>query len=132
MIWAGSPAKIIEAAEDNKICIFMSEEIVKEINHTLTYPKLRQIYESTGVCREELMETVLKIGKLAEVTKKINLIYEDPADDKFLECASATEADYLISGDKHILKIDAYKKTKILPVNEFIKVLETKSPLKRK
>jgi putative PIN family toxin of toxin-antitoxin system len=55
MIWAESPAKIINAAEDNKICIFISEEIVKEINHTLTYPKLKQIYESEGVCKEELM-----------------------------------------------------------------------------
>jgi putative PIN family toxin of toxin-antitoxin system len=107
----------------------VSEEIVGEISQTLAYPRLRQVYANSGATRQELIETVLQIGKLLEVTKRLNVIREDPADNKFIECAAAGEADYLVSGDKHLLKIDRYQKTRILPVREFLKVLETKKPL---
>ena len=126
MIWGGSPARIIKAVEDGKICILASEEIVGEINRTLAYPRLRQVYQSAGVCREELIETILRIGKLIEVTKRVKVVQEDPADNKFIECALAGEAGYLVSGDKHLLKIGCYNKTQILPVSEFLKILETK------
>jgi hypothetical protein len=125
MIWGGSPAKIIKAAEDGRIVILVSAEIVKEISRTLAYPRLRRIYEGAGVSRQELMETVLRIGKFVEVAKSVNIIREDPADNKFLECALAGEADYLVSGDKHVLKIGAYKRTEILVVNVFLRLLES-------
>ncbi len=124
MIWGGSPAKIIKAAEAKKISILISEEILGEINQTLVYPRLKQIYEEAGVNRVELMEIVMRKGKLIEVLTKVDCAPEDPSDNKFIECASAGEADYVVSGDKHLLKIGNYKKIKILPVNEFLKTLK--------
>lgn len=123
MIWGGSPAKIIKAAEDKKICIIASEEIIREINQTLSYPRLKQVYEKAGADRQELIETILRIGKLVQATAMINIVCEDPADNKFIECALASEAEYLVSGDKHLLKMGTYKKTRILSVGEFLKIL---------
>lgn len=125
MLWGGKPAELIKAAEDNRVIILTSEEIVAEISRVLTYPKLKKTYQAEGLCHEDLIETILKIGKFVKVTKKVNVVQEHPADDKFIECAVAGEADYLVSGDKHLLKIDCYQKTRILPVREFLKVLET-------
>ncbi len=126
MIWGGSPSRIIEAAEKKKIRIILSEEMVHEINETLAYPRLRRVYESVGVKREELIEAVLRTSQLIETTTKINFICEDPEDNKFIECAVAGEAEYIVSGDKHLLKAGKYKKTKILSTNEFNKTLEKK------
>lgn len=47
-------------------------------------------------------------------------------DDKFIECAFAAGADYIVSGDKHLLKVACYKKTQIASVNEFLQIIETK------
>jgi putative PIN family toxin of toxin-antitoxin system len=126
MLWGGKPAEIIKAAEDQRICIFTSEDIVAEISSVLTYPKLKKIYQVEGLHREDLIETVLKIGKFVKVTKKLNVVKEHPADDKFIECAFAAGADYIVSGDKHLLKVACYKKTQIVPVNEFLQLIETK------
>jgi hypothetical protein len=123
MIWGGSPAKIIKAAEDKKIRIIVSEEIIREISQTLAYPRLRQVYEKAEVERQELIEAILRIGKLVEATAMTNIVREDPADNKFIECASASETDYLVSGDRHLLKIGSYKKTRIISVNEFLEIL---------
>jgi predicted nucleic acid-binding protein len=56
MIWGGPPAKVIKVAEDNRICIIMSEGIVEEINQTLAYPRLKRVYEDAGITRQELIE----------------------------------------------------------------------------
>jgi uncharacterized protein len=123
MIWGGSPAKIIKAAEDKKIRIIVSEEIIREISQTLAYPRLRQVYEKAGVERQELVEAILRIGKLVEATAMTNIVREDPADNKLTECASASEADYMVSGDRHLLKMGSYKKTRIISVSEFLEIL---------
>jgi putative PIN family toxin of toxin-antitoxin system len=125
LLWGGKPGAIIKAAEDLKLRIFTSEEIITEISHVLTYPKLKKIYKAEGLRREDLIETILKIAKFVKATKKFNAVREHPADDKFLSCALAAGADYVISGDKHLLKLIRHGKTKILPVNKFLQVLET-------
>ncbi len=89
MLWGGKPAEIIKAAEQNKVSILTSEEIVAEISQVLTYPKLKNIYQAEGLRSEDLIETVLKIAKFVKVTKKLNVVKEHPADDKFIECAQA-------------------------------------------
>lgn len=131
MLWGGKPAAIIKAAEDRKVSILTSEEIIMEISHVLTYPKLKNVYQAEGLRREDLIETVLRIGKFVKVAKKANVVREHPADDKFLGCALAAGADYVISGDKHLLKVACYRKTKILTVHEFLRVLEAKRLLKK-
>lgn len=128
MIWGGSPAEIVKAAEEKKIIIIISEDIVREINETLAYPRLRRVYEDAGVSKRELVETILRIGKLVEATVRVKIIKKDPADNMFLECASAGEADYLVSGDKHLLGVESFGKTRILPVSEFVKILGKGKP----
>jgi len=124
MVWGRLPAQIIKAAENNTILIIVSEEIIREISRTLAYPRLKEIYEGVNISREELIEAVLRIGKLVEVKARINIVHEDPADNKFLECAFDGDADYVVSGNEHLLKIKHYKKIGILSVRKFIKLLE--------
>jgi len=123
LLWGGKPAEVIKAAEEGKIDIFASEETVGEINQVLAYPKIAKILQADGLLHEELIEAVLKVVKFVEVTKKVKVVLEHSADDKFIDCALAAKADYLVSGDRHLLKIGSYKKTRIVTVAEFLKVL---------
>jgi putative PIN family toxin of toxin-antitoxin system len=104
----------------------LSEEIVGEITQVLTYPKIKNVYTTLGLQSEDLIEEVLKIGKFVKVTTKIHVVEEHSADDKFIECAQSANADYIISGDKHLLKIAYYKQTKIISVSEFIEIITKK------
>jgi putative PIN family toxin of toxin-antitoxin system len=102
----------------------ISEDITAEISQVLTYPKLQTIYQTTEIHRADLIEQVLRIAKFVEVTKKVEVIKDHPADNKFVECALAAKADYIVSGDNHVLKTAAYKETKMLSVNDFLKLIE--------
>jgi putative PIN family toxin of toxin-antitoxin system len=123
LLWGGKPAEIIKAAEHGKFSIFISEEIVMEISRVLTYDKIVKIYEAEGLPRDQLVETVLKIAKFIKVTKKVKAVLARPAEDKVIECALAAKADYIVSGDKHLLELTSHKETKILSVSEFLKLL---------
>jgi predicted nucleic acid-binding protein len=45
----------------------------------------------------------------------------DPGDDMFLECAALAKADRLVSGDKDLLTLGAYKGTRIVTASEYLK-----------
>jgi uncharacterized protein len=126
LLWGGKPAEIIKSAEAQNVSIFLSEEIVAEIIQVLAYPKIKNFYKTLGLQSADLIEAVLKIAKFVKVTKKLHVVEEHCADDKFIECAQSAIADYIISGDKHLLKVACYKKTKIVSVSEFIQIITKK------
>ena len=125
LLWGGKPAAVIKAAEEGKVSIFASEEIVKEISQVLAYPKLSKICHAEYLLHKELIEAVLKVVKFVEVTKVVKVVVEHPADDKFIECALAAMADYIVSGDKHLLKVGSYKRTRIVSASEFIQIINS-------
>ncbi len=124
MIWGGLPAKIIKAAEEGKVCIITSEEIVNEINRTLAYPRLKRVYEGAHISQHHLMQAVLHIAKLVEARSEIQVVREDQEDDKFIECSVDGKADFIVSGDDHLLKIGSYEKTRIVSVRQMLDIIE--------
>ncbi len=60
---------------------------------------------------------------LIDPTYRWKLIDSDPDDDKFVDCAIASGADYIITNDKHfeILKSIPFPKVAILNADEYIK-----------
>ena len=50
----------------------------------------------------------------------IDTVCEDPDDDKFLACAIAAKSEYIISGDKHLLKIGRFLNTTIVTPRCFL------------
>lgn len=120
MLWGGKPAETLRAAENHKVIILLSEEIVGEISQVLTYSELKKIYQAEGLSHEELIEAVLKVGQFVQVTKKVSVVQEHLADNKYIECGLAANADYIVSGDRHLLKVVHYRKMQILSVAEFL------------
>jgi len=53
-------------------------------------------------------------------TKKLEIVKANPDDDKFIECAIALNAEYIITGDKALKNIKNYAGIKILSPKEFL------------
>ncbi len=51
------------------------------------------------------------------------VILEDPDDDVGLTTVISGKAEYIVSGDKHLLKIACYEKAQIVSVNQFIQIV---------
>ena len=60
-----------------------------------------------------------------EPTKKISFIKGDPADDKFLECGIACQANYVVSGDSHLQRAKEFEGIKILSPADFLATIQS-------
>ena len=83
-------------------------------------------------CRNEQGENFLKMHSKSFILKAENVaskerieVCRDPDDNKFIECAVAANALYIVSGDKDLLDLKKYRDVRILTAAEF---LEIKSP----
>lgn len=59
---------------------------------------------------------------------KFNLIAEDPDDNKFVDCAIAANAKYIVSEDRHfdVLKTCSFPKVDVIGLDLFASLLESK------
>ncbi|MBI5915570.1 MAG: PIN domain-containing protein [Bacteroidetes bacterium] len=62
-----------------------------------------------------------------------NLITADPDDDKFVDCAVAGNADFIVSDDRHfkLLKSIPFPKVKVISADDFVELLTGIRPAKR-
>jgi len=51
---------------------------------------------------------------------ELNAVADDPDDNRVLECAVADKADYIVSGDRHLLRIESCEEIAILTVRQFL------------
>lgn len=96
-----------------------SLEIIQELVETLKDFKIAMPDAMIEKWRNMLVENsvvVIPIERLA-------IVREDSDDNKFFEAAYAGKAMYIVSQDKHILKIGEYKKIKTMHPKEFVALI---------
>jgi uncharacterized protein len=104
--------------KDN-LTIYISKDIILETSKVLQYPKINQILKEANISQRDALRTITAQSKMVEPKIDLHIIDADEQDNKILECAQAANADYIISGDKHLLQLGKLKKTKILTPKEF-------------
>ncbi|MDP2753102.1 MAG: putative toxin-antitoxin system toxin component, PIN family [Nitrospirota bacterium] len=62
------------------------------------------------------------------VYRQIFVVQDDPDDNKFIGCAIECRADYIVSGDTHLLNLKEFEGIKILRVSEFLKIFYKQKP----
>ena len=115
----GNPRKVIDLWRFEKITLCISKEILAEYFAVLGRFGISE--EPEG---EELVQLFQKRYNQLFLTSipTISAFSEDPADNKFIECAVAADAECIISGDRHLLNLKVFKGIRILPPTEFLKV----------
>ena len=94
----------------------MSDAILNEIVRVLVRPKFGWSPERVAEARE----TISNLARHVIPTQLLDVVKEDPADNIILEYAAEADSDYIISGDKHLLRLKRYGNIQILKVSEFL------------
>jgi putative PIN family toxin of toxin-antitoxin system len=96
---------------------YVSEEILTEYQDVLARPELRI---RRGL-RQQLMQLIRNGTHTVIPARALHTTF-DPGDEKFVECADAARADYLVTGNqKHFPAF--WKKTKVISSREFITLI---------
>ncbi len=123
----GAPAQVSDLWEAGAFELVVSEPILTEYARVLAYPHLAARLRLDAAAIAELIAALRQFAILVEPTEPLTVIRDDPHDDKFLECAVAGGAEYVVSGDKHMLQLGEYCGIQILPPAAFATLLVTQS-----
>jgi putative PIN family toxin of toxin-antitoxin system len=116
LLFGGAVDRIRSLWQNKKFIFLISKEILEEYIKVLAYPKFGLTEkEIKFVIEEELLPFVTTVN----VKTRISHIKEDADDDKFLSLAIDGKADYIISGDKHLLDLKEYGSVRITSIREF-------------
>jgi putative PIN family toxin of toxin-antitoxin system len=117
IFWGGKPREVVDLGRDEKMFIFISSDIEREIAE-----KLRTKFKLDENEINQIISDFSTFTIPIKITNRIQAVLNDPDDDKFIECAVVCKADFIVSGDKHLLDMKEYQGIKILRAAEFLKV----------
>lgn len=119
-LWHGNEEKLLLMVNENKIKLYISEEILKEITGVIHRPKFTKVLNTANLTPESILEYIVEKSVIVKPKQKFAAVKKDAEDNKFLECAVEAKADYIISGDKHLLELKELKGIKIVKTKEFL------------
>ena len=123
----GIPAKIITLAREERVGLFFSHDTLKELGKVLHYPRLLAFMKKRGLALntvETFIKSIVGMSVITPGSLHIEAVKDDPTDNIFLVCAVEGEADFIISGDHHLLDLKSFQGIKILSPADFLKLIE--------
>jgi putative PIN family toxin of toxin-antitoxin system len=119
----GNPAKILNRWKAGSFDLVISLPILREIERVILYPKIKKRLNWTGAETSEFLLGLTQFSIVVSGKSEVDVIKEDPTDNKYLACAHEGQADFIVTGDQHLLKEGKYKGTKITTPKEFLDIL---------
>jgi putative PIN family toxin of toxin-antitoxin system len=119
LFWKGNESEIIRLAEEGKITLLTSVALLDELRKVLMHERFG-LDEKTV---DDNVKYILTLSKIITPKRRLDVIREDPADNRVLECALDGKARYIVSGDKHLLRLKESRGIKIVHAREFLELL---------
>lgn len=101
-------------AIQGKIKLYTSVSILTE-----TAIKLRTKFLWNDEAIKSSIKHISRVAKVVKPVAKLNILADEP-DNRILECASHVKADYIVTGDKHILGLKKFENTTIVTIAELL------------
>lgn len=95
--------------------LFTSASILTETANTL-----RTKFNWSDEKIYELLKSISKIATVLRIQSHLHILKDEP-DNRILECAQTAGADFIVTGDKHILALKSHQKTSIVKLSDFLK-----------
>ena len=115
--FGGNPRKIIDLWKSGDILWCVSQPVIEESIDVL---------KRMGLDGERELKDLLDLFSkgfnvlFAAGTPDLKIIEKDPDDDKFIECAVALNARFIVSGDKALTEIKKYMEIQVLTPKQFL------------
>mgnify|MGYP001377213276 CR=1 FL=1 len=116
VFFSGPPHQILLAWKEGEVKLLVSASILDEyhrVAHELAY-------KYPAIDLRPFLDLLTLHAEVVEPVSLPPVVLDDPSDDMFLECAVAGGADCMVSGDRHLLGMSAYKGIPIVKPRDFV------------
>jgi putative PIN family toxin of toxin-antitoxin system len=112
--FGGKPEALFEMARAGSIQLVVSTPILAELASILS--------SKFAWADEDIREALMVVGRHADLVKPgMRLrVLDDDADNRVLECAVEGHAEWIVSGDRHLLNLREFRGIRIVRVSDFL------------
>lgn len=120
IFWPGKPKQLLNQVRRGKITFITSEILLAELKEVLTRED-----KPFKLSKEEADRVLMSIRQLAEIVAPHSVVTRcrDEADNRVLECAADGRADWIVTGDAHLLNLEIFEGIEIVTVANFLKAI---------
>lgn len=116
VFFSGTPYRILKAWRNGILTLVISEEIFEE------YQRVGEILgeKYPAIDLQPILKLVRANAQIYPVKCLPESVADDPDDDKFIACAVACKSKIIVSGDKHLLRVNGFREIEIIRPREFV------------
>jgi len=122
LIRDGKPRKLLLKAYEDRYSLILSSKMLEEFFEVSRRKYLRQFLSEKDVVRFSRM--LANVAQFVQMKSKFKVVLEDPDDDFVLRTAYDGKAEYVVTGDKHLLGLKQFRGIRIVSVNEMLALLK--------
>ena len=120
LITQGRTARLLQVLLEKKVELVLSKAILDEFVDVMSRPRFREYVDSKEI--KDFLKLLLSIALIVDVKSKLN-VTPDAADNAVLAAAHDGKANYVVSGDRHLLYLGKFKGIRILNAAQMLKRL---------
>jgi len=109
IVFGGKPREILEFIIEGRLRLSISEYILDKMKSVLS----RKKFGFSLSVIHHIIHEILAIAEYVEPRKTVSLIKNDVADNNILACALEAQANFIITGDQHLLELELFEDTRI-------------------
>lgn len=114
LLWGGTPGRLIDAAEEQRIELANSAALLAELQGVLSREKFAKQLARRGLTVADVFDGYAALVVIVTPAAIAPTITRDPADDQVLAAALAAHADLIVSGDAHLLDLKNFQGIEIV------------------
>ena len=119
LISDGKPRVLFRKGIEGQFSIVTSEPMLEELARVLRRPK----FKTSPADIRRIALGLLGSAEVVNVKSEFRVVKDDPKDDIIIETAYDGYANFIVTGDSHLLKLKSFRKIKLLTVEEALKLL---------
>ena len=120
-LWKGPPYRCLKAAREGGAAACSSYPLLEELETTLAYRRFRTPLKNAALSPQDIRQEYESFVEIVEPASVPHTIVElDPCNDVVVKTALSARADFVVSGDAHLLALNKYKSIVISTPSDFI------------
>lgn len=123
LLWRAAPRQVLDAARDKRLTFYTSGVLLDELAEVLSRRHLASAIAENHTSPAFLMQRYGMLAQIVSPAQTARVVARDIDDDAVIACALAAQADWIVSGDAHLLNLKHYQGMRIIDAAEALRSL---------
>lgn len=117
IFWTGSPKRLLNRVRRGEVTFVTFRLLLDELREILVRPD--KPFKLTEEEADRVVKAMENVAEVVETQSQV-MVCRDENDNRVLECALDGRAEWIITGDAHLLELQSFKGVRIVTVAEFL------------